>query len=145
MVRVAFICVFLLLTGCASGGHSDPRPIPAAWTGEVAAVGDHGHSGFSTVTVMPDGGTRVNLTLHGGSAGGRHPWHVHEGHCGEDTGPPIGRADAYPLLEPNERGNASGTASLTEVLDPDTDYRVDIHQSIDEETVVGCGELILAN
>ncbi|HUP19064.1 MAG TPA: hypothetical protein VM778_03825 [Gemmatimonadota bacterium] len=144
MVRVAFICFFLLITGCASGGHSDPRPIPAAWTGEIAAVGEHGHSGFSTVTVMPDGGTVVNLTLQGGSAGGRHPWQIREGRCGEDTAA-IGRPDAYPPLEPDEQGNASGTASLTEVLDPDTDYRVDIHQSIDDETVVGCGELILAN
>ena len=147
MLRIAFICAFLLLTGCASGGNSDPRPIPAAWTGEVEAVGDHGHAGFSTVTVMPDGGTRANLTLRGGSAGGRHPWHVHPGRCGDSgsvEASAVGRMDAYPPLEPDERGNASGTASLDASLDPEAEYHVDVHQSLDDATVVGCGDLILA-
>lgn len=145
MVRVAFICAFLLLTACASGGHSDPRPIPAAWTGDVEAVGDHGHSGFATVTLLPDGETRANLTLRGGSTGGRHPWSIRTGKCDEDPGPAIGSASAYPPLEPDERGNASAGAILATVLDPDADYRVDVHQSVDDPTVVGCGELILAN
>lgn len=144
-MRVAFICLFLVSGACASGGHSDPRPIPAAWTGDVQAVGEHGHSGFATVTVLPDGETRANLTLRGGAAGGRHPWHIRAGNCGDDPSAAIGSADAYPPLQPDERGNASGTAILQAVLAPDGDYHVEIHQSADDSTVVGCGRLILAN
>lgn len=139
------VCAFLLVAGCASGGHSDPRPIPAAWTSEVLAVGEQGHSGFATVTVLPDLGTRANLTLSGGTAGGRHPWHIHEGRCGEDAGGPVGPADAYPLLQPDERGNASATASLAATLDGDEAYHINVHHSLEDPTIVGCGELILAD
>lgn len=150
MVRIAFICAFLLLTGCASGGsNSDPRPIAAAWTGDVEPVGDAGPAGFATVTVLPDGGTRANLTLRGSTAGGKHPWHIHPGHCGDDPEQParsaVGPADSYPLLEPDARGSASGTASIPAVLDRDEEYLVDVHQSLDDPAVVGCGDLILAD
>jgi hypothetical protein len=119
----------------------------AAWTADVEAMGAEGHSGFATVTVMPDGGTRANLTLRGGSAGGHHPWHIHEGLCPAGDSEPspvgieVGRSEAYPALEPNERGNASATASLPLQLDPDAEYHVDIHQSQEDASVVGCGDL----
>jgi hypothetical protein len=138
------VCVLLFVAGCASGGHSDPRPIPAAWTGEVLAVGDQGYSGFAIVTVLPDGGTQANLTLSGGMAAGRHPWQMRTGRCGDDAGDPVGPADAYPLLEPDERGNASASALLDASLDANEAYRVTIHGSLEDPTVVGCGELIRA-
>jgi hypothetical protein len=147
MVRVAVISGFLLLTGCASGAETDSRPIVAAWTADVEAMNAEGHSGFATVTVMPDGDTRANITLRGGSAGGRHPWHIHEGLCPAGDSEPspvgaqVGRAAAYPVLEPNEQGNASATATLNVRLDPDAQYHVDLHQSPEDEEVVGCGDL----
>ena len=149
MVRIAFICAFLLLTGCASGGStSDPRPIPAAWTGDVEAVGDGEQGGFATVTVLPDGGTRANLTLRGGTPEGAHAWHIHAGDCGDepdDSAESVGPADAYPLLEPDSRGNASGTVSLATSLVPDEKYHIDVHRSLDDPTILACGNLILAD
>lgn len=148
MIRVTVISVVLFLTGCATGGETDSRPIVAAWTADVEAVGAEGHSGFATVTVMPDGVTRANLTLQGGSAGGNHPWHIREGLCpvGDSepapVGAEVGSAAAYPPLEPNERGNASATAVLALQLDPDGDYHVDVYESPDDREVVGCGDLM---
>jgi hypothetical protein len=147
MLRIASISSFLLLTGCASGGETDSRPIPGAWSGDVQSLGAEGHSGFATVTLMPDGETRANLTLRGGAAGGRHPWHIHAGLCpsgdAEPTpvGPEVGDPEAYPALEPNDTGSASATAVLSVPLDPDAEYHVDVHQSEDDSTVVGCGDL----
>lgn len=147
MVRVTLISGILLFTGCASGGETDSRPIVAAWSGEVEAMNAEGHSGFATVTVMPDGETRATLTLRGGSAGGNHPWHIHEGLCpvGDSepspVGAEIGPPGAYPALEPNDGGNASATATLALQLDPDAEYHVDLHLSPEESEVVGCGDL----
>lgn len=147
MLRIASISSFLLLTACASGGETDSRPIPGAWSGDVQSLGAEGHSGFATVTLMPDGETRANLTLRGGAAGGRHPWHIHAGLCPSgdaepaSVGPEVGDPEAYPVLEPNDTGSASATAVLSVPLDPDAEYHVDVHQSEDDSTVVGCGDL----
>lgn len=132
-----------LLLGCASR-DVDRTPVEASWIGEIAAVGGDGHSGFTTATILPQGGTRVNVTLSGGSVGGRHPWHVHTGTCGSG-GEIVGDMAAYPVLEPNARGNASATATLGVELDPEADYHVNLHASPDElETIVGCGELVVS-
>jgi hypothetical protein len=147
MLRVVCISALLILHGCASGGEADPRPIPGAWSGDVQSLGAEGHSGFATITMMADGETRANLTLRGGSAGGRHPWHIHGGLCpsGDGSaaavGPEVGDPGSYPPLEPDEAGNASATATLVVALDPEADYHVDVHQSAEDATVVGCGDL----
>lgn len=147
MLRIVCISSLLVVTGCASGGETDSRPIPGAWSGDIQNLGAEGHSGFATVTMMPDGETRANVTLRGGSAGGHHPWHIHAGNCPSgdaDTasvGPEVGDPSAYPALEPSDAGNASATATLSVPLDPELEYHVDIHQSADDATVVGCGDL----
>lgn len=147
MTRVSLICAFLLLTGCASGGETDSRPIPAAWTADVQAMVGTEPGGFATVTVLPDGETRANLTLRGGTAGGRHPWRIREGNCpsGDSEPGPVGNevgGDAdYPPLEPGDAGNASGTAILPLMLARDQEYHIDIYESEENMSVVSCGDL----
>jgi hypothetical protein len=147
MTRVSLICAFLLLTGCASGGETDSRPIPAAWTADVQAMVGSEPAGFATITVMPDGGTIANLTLRGGSGGEIHPWRIRTGSCPQGDSEPgavgeeVGSADDYPSLEPNERGSASETASLGLTFDPDGEYHLDVYASPDDMSVVACGNL----
>lgn len=130
-----------LFLGCG-GQASDRTPVPASWIGEIAAIGEDGHGGFATASILRPGVTRVNVTLSGGSVGGRHPWHVHTGTCGSG-GEIVADATAYPILEPNARGNASATATLDIELDPEADYHVNLHASPDDlGTLVGCGDLI---
>ena len=52
MLRIVRLISFLLLTGCASGGETDSRPIAGAWSGDIQSLGAEGHSGFATVTLM---------------------------------------------------------------------------------------------
>lgn len=147
MLRSVCISSLLVVAGCASGGETEQVPVPGAWSGDIESLGAEGHSGFATVTLMSEGETRANLTLRGGSAGGQHPWHIHAGLCPSGdadpiaVGPEVGDPGAYPNLEPDETGNASATAVLMVPLDPDAEYHVDVHQSEDDPTVVGCGDL----
>lgn len=141
MIRRAFwLATLLVLTGCG-GRDVDTRPVAGMWSADVRAVGDHGHSGFATGSIMVTGATRMNITLTGGSAGGVHPWSVRAGLCGSE-GPVVGEEEAYPLLSPNERGNASATATLDVTLDPAAEYHVVLRQSEADDTIVGCGDLV---
>lgn len=143
MIRRAMaLAVILLMIGC-SGREVDTRPVAAAWTADVRAVGDHGHSGFATGSIMVNGNTRVNVTLTGSSPGGVHPWGVRAGSCLED-GTLVGMEDAYPALRPNDRGNASATATLDVALDPEAHYSVAILQGEQDRSIVGCGDLVLS-
>lgn len=137
---IALAVAVAALAGCGGQEH-DPRPTPGSWFAEIEAVGEHGHSGFGIVTLLADGGTRANVTLTGGSAGGVHPWHVHDGTC-EEEGPIVGNAEAYPLLRPDASGNASATLALPVTLSRDEPYSIHIHQSSDDMTIAGCGELV---
>ncbi len=133
----------ILSAACGGGGSldTDTQPVVGAWTAEVSAVGEDGHSGFATVTILPGGTTRADATLAGGSAGGKHPWVIHEGTC-EAEGALVGDSDGYPPLEPNDLGNASATATLAVVLASGEPYALRIYRSPeDRETIVGCGEL----
>ena len=144
------ICLVLILTGCSSAKQDtelDRAPIPAAWTADVQGMVGTEPAGFATITVMPDGGTRANLTLRGGASGGRHAWRIREGRCPagdsepDPVGAEVGGAGDYPVLEPSESGNASGTATLTTRLEPDGEYHLDVYGSEDAESVVACGDL----
>jgi hypothetical protein len=111
-----------------------------SWNGSISEVGASGHSGTASAAPM-DGGTHVNVSLSGGSSGGDHPWHVHEGVC-ESNGPIVGDPGAYPNLRPGASGDASAEAQLNVSLDPEGSYYVNIHQSANQlDTIVGCGEL----
>lgn len=143
-MRSILLATALVLTGCAmigGGQEHDPNPSPAGWTADIRAVGDHGHSGFAIGTLVPPGATRVSVTMDGGSAGGVHPWYVHEGRCGE-VGQRVGSPQEYSSLEPNARGDASATATISVLLDPDDLYSIQVHQDEDPETLVGCGDLV---
>src|SRR5688572_11865840 len=139
--RLIVVAGLLVFVACAKQ-ERDARPVAGSWAGEIEAVGEHGHSGFAVVALLVEGGTRANATLTGGSAGGNHPWHLHEGGCGEN-GPVIGNASAYPSLQPDASGNASATVTLPVTLALDRSYSIDLHQSPDDDTLVGCGELVL--
>lgn len=133
----------LVMTGCAmigGGQEHDPRPVAALWRADIRSLTPHGHSGFATGSILPTGETRMNVTLDGGSAGGVHPWSVHEGEC-RQLGSVVGPVEAYPVLRPDARGDASATATLDTALDPASEYSILVGQGDDPDAVVGCGEL----
>lgn len=124
----------------ADAGAGAGAGAEAPWTADILPVGAEGHGGRANAVAM-GAGTHVTVFLTGGSAGGVHPWHVHEGVC-ESNGPIVGEASAYPPLTPDASGNATADVHLSAALDPSGSYYVNIHQSASQlGTIVGCGEL----
>ena len=82
-----------------------------------------------------------------GRAGGRHAWRIREGLCAEGDSEPdpigseVGVAGDYPALEPDDGGNASGTASLPLTLEKGSEYHVDVYETESADVVVACGDL----
>jgi hypothetical protein len=83
----------------------------------------------------------AQVTIENAAPGGKHPWHVHRGQCGNDQGI-VGPADAYHLLEVGGDGRATRTARLPLPLPTAGDYMVNIHASTDNMgTIIACGNL----
>jgi hypothetical protein len=148
-------CGLLVVVGCARTPRVNVDPetgnvdvdMERAGTGETWNANLRGMgtmptlSGTATAHVANDM-THAMVSLNGALAGGSHPWHIHEGMCG-DNGPIVGPADAYPLLRPGSDGRASAQASLTGLqLNEAKNYYVNVHASpSDLGTIIACGPL----
>ncbi len=142
-----------LMAACASGsGGSMPRP-PASgsgspsgnttvrWNGQILSTGVAGNVRGSAAATTIGSRTEVVVSISRGTPGGEHPWHVHRGTCGSG-GPVVGSAAAYPILRPDQAGNANEVANLSVGLDPAQSYYVNIHESPQNPgSIVACAEL----
>jgi hypothetical protein len=73
--------------------------------------------------------------------GGDHPWHVHQGQCG-DNGPIVGPATAYRSLEVDKDGKAEATADLPLAMPRTGQYYLNVHASANNMgTIIACGNL----
>jgi hypothetical protein len=85
--------------------------------------------------------TRAFASISNAVPGGRHPWHVHVGQCGNDQGI-LGAADAYPLLEVKGNGLAEETAELNIPVPTSGQYFINVHASPNNMgTIIACGNL----
>ena len=85
--------------------------------------------------------TRAAVALSNAVPGGRHPWHVHVGQCGNDQGI-LGSAEAYPLLEVGGNGQAQATAVVPVAVPTSGQYFVNVHASPNNlGTIIACGNL----
>ena len=87
------------------------------------------------------GRTRAFVSVSNAVPGGRHPWHVHMGQCGNDRGI-LGGADAYPILEVKNNGRAEETAELNLPVPTSGQYFINVHASPNNlGTIIACGNL----
>lgn len=85
--------------------------------------------------------TRIQVNIQNATPGGRHPWHVHLGECGNDRGI-FGPADRYGIMQVNSEGRASHTITLPVALPASGMYMVNVHASAENPaTIVACGNL----
>lgn len=88
-----------------------------------------------------DAASISTMSISNAAPGGLHPWHVHQGRCG-DNGPIVGDAAAYKPLAVDAKGNASSTARLNVALPATGDYYVDVHAlATNMGTIISCGNL----
>ena len=85
--------------------------------------------------------TGAAVTITNAVPGGRHPWHVHIGQCGNDQGI-LGAADAYPLLEVGGNGQAQASAAVAVAVPTSGQYFINVHASPNNlGTIIACGNL----
>jgi hypothetical protein len=87
--------------------------------------------------------TDAFIHLRNATPGGKHPWHVHRGTCGDDQGI-VGEASDYEMLEVGGNGEARKTATLDMALPGQGDgpFMVNVHASEGNlGTVIACGNL----
>jgi hypothetical protein len=98
-------------------------------------------SGTATLVPTRNGGTAVSVALENATAGGVHPWQVHQGACGADEGV-LGPPDAYHPIEVGDDGNASAAATLALPTPTTGSYFVSVQASrANPALVVACGNL----
>lgn len=147
---VAGVALALLVTGC--GGrravelNPDQAVVGSRWNAILATPA--GLTGVVQVqgtawmgTGSAPGQTIASVTIRNAAPGGKHPWHVHRGHCGNDQGI-FGPADAYGELEVGGDGTASETATIPMPLPDAGEFMVNVHASRENMgTIVACGNL----
>lgn len=109
---------------------------PATLAGVVQMTGD--------ATMAPgssEGNTTVTLSVANATPGGRHPWSLHRGQCGDDQGV-FGSPDAYKAIEIGGDGRATASARVPLETPTSGSYFVSVRASAaNSETIIGCGNL----
>ena len=119
----------------------EPAGQAESWTARLSAVGGSGVSGSATASDMNDA-THATVTITGGRSGGVHPWHIHEGRCGDPNPPIVGPASAYPPLNVGSGGSANAQAHVPVELNEAKNYIVNVHASpTNLGTIIACGDL----
>ena len=155
-MRIAYAvsAALLVIAGCSQTPkvETDPasgrvdvdmeRPGQAeTWHATLAPVGGSGVSGTASARDMDDA-THARIDIRGGQSGGVHPWHIHQGQCGDANAPVVGPASAYPPLTVGSGGTASAQAHVPVELNEATNYIVNVHASAsDMGTIIACGDL----
>lgn len=111
------------------------------WNAALTGVAGSGVTGTANARESGEM-THATVSITGAQTGANHPWHIHEGVCG-DGGPIVGPATAYPVLSVGANGRASAQAHLANIeLNEASSYYVNVHASpANLGTIVSCGAL----
>jgi Cu/Zn superoxide dismutase len=119
----------------------EPPGQAETWSATLAAVGGSGVTGTARANDMNDA-THATINISGGRSGGVHPWHIHEGRCGDANPPIVGPASAYPPLNVGAGGTATAQAHVPVELNEAKNYIVNVHASPSNlGTIIACGDL----
>ncbi len=149
-IRWSTLTAVALLAACGGQRATELRtteyPVGARWNARLATpaamVGVAQVEGSGWMAPVADGEqTRAEITLENAIPGGRHPWHVHLGRCGDDRGI-LGPADRYGVLEVGGNGKAAQSVTLPVPFPRSGQYMVNVHASAENlGTIVACGNL----
>lgn len=153
-MRKLTLCVtaLLALNACArvtaneATGKTDVDVESPLKKGEDWKAGLKGMGSFTSVlgqvkATSLEGRTNASISVEGATAGGSHPWMIHEGTCNM-PGAAFGTASEYPAVTIGQDGRGNANAQITGRLDEAKDYIVVVHASqSDMSTVVACGDL----
>jgi hypothetical protein len=151
-MAAGFLLASLVLSACGGGGRAveiDPKQqlVGNRWNAilatpsTLAGVTQVRGTGWMAQDEDDTERTLAFVTVSNAVPGGRHPWHVHVGQCGNDRGI-LGAADAYPILEVKGNGRAEATAELSLPVPTSGQYFINVHASPNNlGTIIACGNL----
>lgn len=151
MIRIAAGPALAVLIACGGSRpvEIDPRAqlVGTRWNAtlatpaELAGASQVGGSAWMGADDRDSSRTRASVTIQNAVPGGRHPWHVHVGLCGDDQGI-YGSAEAYPVLEVGGDGQATASAMIAVPVPTSGQYFVNVHASPNNlGTIIACGNL----
>ena len=110
---------------------------PAAMAGALQVRG----SAWMGASEKDSTQTMAHVEISNAPPGGKHPWHVHLGQCGQDRGI-LGPADAYPPLDVKDDGTAKEDATLPLPMPKQGQYFVNVHAAANNMgTIIACGNM----
>jgi hypothetical protein len=146
---LALALAALSLTACGRGADVEVSAGDAnrndRWHATLASPGTLAGvvqmTGVATMAPAGGGRTGVTLALENATAGGVHPWQVHQGQCGSDEGV-LGPAASYAPITVGDDGEASSAATLPLPIPETGLYFVSVQaSSANPSMVVACGNL----
>jgi hypothetical protein len=130
------------VTGRVDVDVESPTKKGEDWKASVTGQGAFSAVRGSATASVLQGQSTIVVVLEGATAGGNHPWRVHEGKCAGTPGADFGPASAYQPLVIGSDGKGQATARVSMALDEAKDYHVRVHASAsDMATTVACGDL----
>jgi hypothetical protein len=133
--REITLCVGALLLAAAIS-----TPLPPTWTAKLDPTGNSTVRGMASITAGMGDSSSAMISISGAKSG-QYPWHVHNGKCGGSAGSVVGSSTAYPVLKVGSSGTATATAKIAFEPMAGSDYSVNVHRSLSDQSVIACGDL----
>ena len=113
------------------------------WKATLNSEGGSAITGKAEFESEGTNASKAEVEIKGAAPGQSHPWHVHQGSCGNDKGI-VGGAASYKPLTVKGDGSAKSEAKLALPTPTSGEYFVNVHKSADDlKTIVACGNLVL--
>lgn len=140
--RIGMLIAIAMLVGC--DGDDDDTAVVPTWTADLEGLEGREISGEAEVQEVVGGdGFTATAEIVGDEPGAVRPWHVHFGDCASGGGI-VGEDGDYPRLMVGDDGTATATVTISEELDAQAPYHVNVHQSNEDlGTIIACGDLML--
>ncbi len=150
-MTVPILALVVLVSGCGALSRSSATEIKdsnadSRYNWNAALVTPSELAGAMQVRGVADwardgSGSKITIAISNATEGGSHPWHVHQGRCG-DNGPIVGSASDYKPLSVSGGGQARENASLSMSLPMSGNFYVNVHaQAANMSTIIACGNL----
>lgn len=133
------------LVTAEQAGEADLDEERVAWRATANPTGNVGPNAEAMIRVG-DEATTIHVDLDGGEPGAVHPWHIHEGNCGDPSPPIVGPAEAYPPITVGSGGEGDAEATVPARIMEDGDYILNVHLSPAQlDSIVACGEVMASS
>ena len=136
------VAAALALAACSSEiSYADPT----AWEAVLSGVGLPPSPVSGTFGAVSAGfNTHASISISDAEPGAVHRWLIRTGSCGS-TGEIFGARAAYPQMTVPNNGLASAEAVISQILDDNGTYQVQLLESPTSDDVVACGDLEIAD